>query len=82
MLLSTPGEDFEGGEFVLTEQRPRVQSRVDVVALGKGDGVAFAVNVRPQRRARGDYRVTMRHGVSRVRRGLRRTLGIVFHDAA
>ena len=82
VLLSAPGEDFSGGEFVLTEQRPRMQSRVEVVPLGKGDGVVFAVNTRPQRGGRGDYRVAMRHGVSRVRRGHRHTLGIIFHDAA
>ncbi|QDZ06343.1 proline hydroxylase [Sphingomonas panacisoli] len=82
VLLSAPGEAFDGGEFVLTEQRPRMQSRVEVVPLGKGDGVVFAVNSRPQRGTRGDYRVAMRHGVSRVRRGHRHTLGIIFHDAA
>ncbi len=82
VLLSRPGEDFVGGEFVLTEQRPRMQSRVEVVPLDKGDGVVFAVNSRPQGGGRGDYRVAMRHGVSRVRRGHRHTLGIIFHDAA
>ncbi|MEO5494168.1 MAG: 2OG-Fe(II) oxygenase [Sphingomonas sp.] len=82
VLLSAPGEDFDGGEFVLTEQRPRMQSRVEVAPLGKGDGVVFAVNNRPQRGGRGDYRVAMRHGVSRVRHGHRHTLGIIFHDAA
>jgi hypothetical protein len=82
ILLSAPGADFDGGEFVLTEQRPRMQSRVEVVPLGKGDGVVFAVNSRPQRGGRGDYRVAMRHGVSRVWRGQRHTLGIIFHDAA
>lgn len=82
VLLSKPDEDFTGGEFVLTEQRPRMQSRVEVVPLDKGDGVVFAVNSRPQRGGRGDYRVAMRHGVSRVRRGHRHTLGIIFHDAA
>lgn len=81
MLLSSPGEDFEGGEFVLTEQRPRQQSRVEVIALGQGDAVVFAVNQRPMGGTRGDYRVTMRHGVSRLRRGHRHTLGIIFHDA-
>lgn len=81
-LLSTPGEDFDGGEFVLTEQRPRMQSRVEVVPLSKGDAVVFAVNGRPHCGTRGDYRVAMRHGVSRVRRGQRHTLGIIFHDAA
>ena len=81
VLLSAPGEAFSGGEFVLTEQRPRMQSRVTVVPLGRGDAVIFAVNQRPQRGTRGDYRVAMRHGVSRVRSGERRTLGIIFHDA-
>lgn len=80
-LLSAPGEDFTGGELVLTEQRPRMQSRVEVVPLGKGDAVAFAVNSRPQKGVRGDYRVTMRHGVSQILSGRRRTLGIIFHDA-
>ncbi|EJU13673.1 hypothetical protein LH128_07572 [Sphingomonas sp. LH128] len=82
VLLSQPGRDFTGGEFVLTEQRPRMQSRASVVPLGKGDGVLFAVNQRPQRGTRGDYRVTLRHGVSTLRSGRRRTLGIIFHDAA
>lgn len=82
VLLSQPGQDFTGGEFVLTEQRPRMQSRADVVPLGQGDAVVFAVNARPQRGARGDYRVTMRHGVSRLRSGSRHMLGIIFHDAA
>ncbi len=82
VLLSAPGRDFEGGEFVLTEQRPRTQSRVEVVPLQQGEGVIFAVNVRPVRGGRGVYRVTMRHGVSRVRSGERYTLGIIFHDAA
>jgi hypothetical protein len=81
VLLSEPGADFDGGEFVLTEQRPRIQSRAEVVPLGKGDGVVFAVNSRPHRGTRGDYRVAMRHGVSRLRRGQRHTLGIIFHDA-
>ena len=81
MLLSRPGEDFTGGEFVLTEQRPRMQSRVEVVPLRQGDGVLFAVQHRPAQGARGHYRVTMRHGVSRVRSGRRHTLGIIFHDA-
>ena len=81
VLLSRPGEDFEGGEFVLTEQRPRMQSRAEVVALGQGDAVVFAVNQRPVQGTRGVYRVAMRHGVSRVRRGLRHTLGVIFHDA-
>lgn len=82
VLLSAPGADFEGGDFVLTEQRPRMQSRASVVPLGKGDALLFAVNSRPQRGGRGDYRVTQRHGVSKVRAGARHTLGIIFHDAA
>jgi hypothetical protein len=81
VLLSRPGEDFEGGEFVLTEQRPRMQSRAEVVPLGQGDAVVFAVNHRPVQGTRGVYRVAMRHGVSRLRRGTRHTLGIIFHDA-
>jgi hypothetical protein len=81
ILLSEPGEDFDGGEFVLTEQRPRMQSRVEVVPLRRGDGVVFAVHHRPVDGTRGTYRVTMRHGVSRLRRGQRFTLGIIFHDA-
>lgn len=81
MLLSKPGTDFTGGEFVLTEQRPRMQSRAEVVPLGQGDAVAFAVHTRPVRGSRGDYRVNLRHGVSRVRSGLRHTVGIIFHDA-
>jgi hypothetical protein len=81
-LLCAPGRDFSGGEFVLTEQRPRMQSRVQVVPLRQGDGVAFAVNHRPVKGARGHYRVAMRHGVSRLRTGKRHTLGIIFHDAA
>jgi uncharacterized protein len=80
-LLAEPGADFTGGEFVLTEQRPRMQSRVEVVPLRRGDGVVFAVHHRPVRGSRGTYRVTLRHGVSRVRSGRRHTLGIVFHDA-
>lgn len=80
-LLSAPGEDFIGGEFVLTEQRPRMQSRVEVVQLRQGEGVIFAVNERPVRGTRGVYRVAMRHGVSRIRSGHRHTLGIIFHDA-
>jgi hypothetical protein len=81
VLLSAPGRDFQGGEFVLTEQRPRMQSRAEVVPLGKGDAVLFAVNSRPHRGTRGDYRVALRHGVSRLRDGRRHTLGIIFHDA-
>jgi len=80
-LLSAPNEDFTGGEFVLTEQRPRMQSRAEVVSLVQGEGVIFAVNQRPVRGARGAYRVTMRHGVSRLRSGHRLTLGVIFHDA-
>lgn len=80
-LLSEPGRDFTGGEFVLTEQRPRMQSRPQVMPLRMGDGVVFAVNHRPVRGTRGVYRVTMRHGVSRIRSGRRYTLGIIFHDA-
>ncbi|QPF71804.1 2OG-Fe(II) oxygenase [Roseateles sp. DAIF2] len=82
VLLSQPGEDFEGGEFVLTEQRPRMQSRPEVVPLRRGDAVLFAVNQRPVTGTRGIYRVAMRHGVSRLRAGRRHTLGIIFHDAA
>jgi hypothetical protein len=82
ILLSEPGKDFTGGEFVLTEQRPRQQSRVMVVPLAKGDGVVFAVNNRPVKGMRGDYQVKMRHGVSRLLTGQRHTLGIIFHDAA
>jgi hypothetical protein len=82
VLLSAPGQQFEGGEFLLVEQRPRMQSKGEVVPLGQGDAVVFAVNHRPVAGARGDYRVTMRHGVSRLRAGRRFTLGIIFHDAA
>ncbi len=82
VLLSAPGTDFTGGEFVLTEQRPRMQSRAAVVQLGRGDAVVFAVNERPVAGSRCDYRVAMRHGVSEIRSGLRHTLGIIFHDAA
>jgi uncharacterized protein len=81
VLLSQPGVDFQGGEFVLAEQRPRMQSRAEVVPLGQGDAAIFAVHQRPVRGTRGVYRVTMRHGVSRVRSGRRHTLGIIFHDA-
>jgi hypothetical protein len=81
VLLSEPGRDFDGGEFVLTEQRPRMQSRPMVVPLRQGDAVVFAVNQRPVQGTRGSYRVTLRHGVSRVRRGQRHTLGVIFHDA-
>jgi hypothetical protein len=81
ILLSQPGRDFTGGEFVLTEQRPRMQSRAEVVPLGQGDAVAFAVHNRPVQGSRGNYRVNLRHGVSRVRSGRRHTAGIIFHDA-
>lgn len=81
VLLSQPGRDFSGGEFVLTEQRPRMQSRVEVVPLEQGDAVLFAVAERPVRGVRGEYRVKLRHGVSRVRSGRRHTLGVIFHDA-
>ena len=81
ILLSEPGRDFSGGEFVLTEQRPRMQSRAEVVPLLQGDAVAFAVHVRPVRGTRGFYRVSLRHGVSRVRSGHRHTVGVIFHDA-
>jgi hypothetical protein len=80
-LLSEPGRDFIGGEFVLTEQRPRMQSRPEVMPLGQGDAVAFAVHYRPVQGTRGIYRVNMRHGVSRLRQGTRHTLGVIFHDA-
>jgi hypothetical protein len=81
-LLSQPGRDFTGGEFILTEQRPRMQSRAEVVPLEQGDAVVFAVNHRPVQGTRGIYRVNMRHGVSRLRSGRRHTLGVIFHDAA
>ena len=80
-LLSRPGEDFSGGEFVLTEQRPRMQSRAEVVPLAQGEGVIFPVHHRPVQGTRGIYRVNMRHGVSRLRSGRRHTLGVIFHDA-
>jgi hypothetical protein len=82
VLLSAPGGDFEGGEFLLVEQRPRIQSKGEVVPLGQGDAVIFAVNHRPVAGSRGFYRATMRHGVSRLRSGHRFTLGVIFHDAA
>ena len=82
ILLSQPGRDFAGGEFVMTEQRPRMQSRAEVVPLAQGDAVIFAVSERPVWGARGAYRVKLRHGVSRVRSGRRYTAGIIFHDAA
>jgi hypothetical protein len=81
ILLSEPDRDFSGGEFVLTEQRPRMQSRVEVIPLRQGDAVIFAVHHRPVRGARGVYRVNLRHGVSRLRSGRRHALGIIFHDA-
>jgi hypothetical protein len=81
ILLSEPGRDFTGGEFVLTEQRPRMQSRPEVVPLRQGDAVAFAVHHRPVQGTRGFYRVNLRHGVSRIRSGHRHTLGVIFHDA-
>jgi uncharacterized protein len=81
ILLSEPGRDFSGGEFVLTEQRPRMQSRPKVVPLRQGDAVAFAVHVRPVQGTRGFYRVNLRHGVSRIRSGHRHTVGVIFHDA-
>jgi uncharacterized protein len=81
VLLSEPHKEFEGGEFVLTEQRPRMQSRPSVVPLRRGDAVVFAVNQRPMQGSRGFYRTVLRHGVSMVRAGRRHTLGIIFHDA-
>lgn len=82
ILLSEPGRDFDGGAFVLTEQRPRMQSRAEVVSLSRGEAVVFAVNERPVSGPRGVYRVRMRHGVSTVRSGSRHALGVIFHDAA
>jgi hypothetical protein len=82
VLLSAPGSDFTGGEFVLVEQRPRAQSRAAVVPLAQGEAVIFPVHHRPVQGTRGTYRLTMRHGVSRITHGLRQTLGIIFHDAA
>jgi hypothetical protein len=81
ILLSEPGRDFTGGEFVLTEQRPRMQSRSEVVPLRQGDAVVFAVHHRPVQGTRGVYRVNLRHGVSRLRPGHRHTVGVIFHDA-
>jgi uncharacterized protein len=81
VLLSQPGRDFAGGEFVLTEQRPRMQSRASVVPLSQGDAVVFAVHHRPVRGTRGTYRVNLRHGVSEIRSGQRHTVGVIFHDA-
>jgi hypothetical protein len=81
ILLSAPGRDFTGGEFVIAEQRPRVQTRIEVAPLAQGDALVFAVRHRPAAGSRGPYRVTLRHGVSRVRSGARHTLGVIFHDA-
>jgi hypothetical protein len=81
VLLSQPGKDFSGGEFVMTEQRPRMQSRPEVVPLALGDAVVFAVSHRPVQGTRGTYRVNLRHGVSRLHSGQRYTLGVIFHDA-
>jgi uncharacterized protein len=81
ILLSRPGEDFSGGEFVMTEQRPRMQSRAEVILLSQGDAVVFAVHQRPVKGTRGTYRVNMRHGMSRLRSGRRHVLGVIFHDA-
>ena len=81
ILLSEPEKDFTGGEFVLTEQRPRMQSRAEVLPLGRGDGAVWAVRHRPVQGTRGTYRVNLRHGVSRLRSGHRHTLGVIFHDA-
>ena len=81
VLLSQPGEDFTGGEFVMTEQRPRMQSRAEVVPVRRGDAVIFAVHHRPVSGTRGIYRVNLRHGVSRIRSGQRHALGVIFHDA-
>jgi len=82
ILLDEPGTDFDGGEFVMTEQRPRMQTRPMVLPLRKGDAAIFAVNSRPVAGTRGDYQVKLNHGVSRIRSGRRHTLGIIFHDAA
>lgn len=82
VLLSAPGDDFTGGEFVLTEQRPRMQSRAEVVPLEQGDAVIFAVSQRPRIGSRGDHRVNMRHGVATVRSGQRHVLGVILHDAS
>lgn len=82
ILLSAPGDDFTGGEFVMTEQRPRMQSRPEVISLSQGEAVAFAVHHRPVQGTRGVYRVHMRHGVSRLRSGRRFTVGLIFHDAS
>jgi hypothetical protein len=82
ILLSEPRVDFTGGEFILVEQRPRAQSRAEVVPLAQGEAAIFPVHHRPARGTRGMYRLTMRHGVSRIRTGIRQTLGLIFHDAA
>jgi hypothetical protein len=82
ILLDQPGEDFEGGEFVMTEQRPRMQTRPMVLPLRKGDAAIFAVNSRPMKGGRGDYQVKLSHGVSKLRSGKRHTVGVIFHDAA
>ena len=82
VLLSAPGRDFTGGEFVVVEQRPRMQSKAEVVQLAEGEGAIFAVRHRPKQGTRGSYRVNLRHGVSRLLGGERRTLGVIFHDAA
>jgi uncharacterized protein len=82
ILLSDPSRDFTGGEFLLVEQRPRAQSRAEIVPLGQGQAAIFPVHHRPARGTKGPYRLTMRHGVSRVRSGDRQTLGLIFHDAA
>ncbi len=81
VLLSASGRDFTGGEFLLVEQRPRAQSKAEVVPLAQGDAVVFAVRHRPAQGKRGPYRVTLRHGVSRIAAGERYTLGVIFHDA-
>jgi hypothetical protein len=80
-VLLSASDDFTGGEFILSEQRPRMQTRAEVVPLTQGDAVIFPVRQRPAQGARGAYRVTMRHGVSRIRSGHRQTLGVIFHDA-
>lgn len=82
VLLSEPGRDFEGGEFVVVEQRPRMQSRAEVIALRQGEAAIFATRERPKKGAKGIYRVQLRHGVSRIRSGARQALGLIFHDAA
>jgi hypothetical protein len=81
ILLDQPGKDFEGGEFVMTEQRPRMQTRAMVLPLGKGDAAIFAVNSRPMKGMRGDYQVRLSHGVSKRYSGKRHTVGVIFHDA-